>query len=154
MAARTEPSAKQTSLEAGSKSLAAERQRLWQQYLAKENGTRLPDLPVPTFRRLTLQLAFYGVSEASLLRDALYVLQGVNGLHLRFQVASPECPSERLVVHPGLRLPNAVRTLMLRIGEAGWHYRRVSRYVAACAPSKSGALVGHLEGLVCQVRSC
>ncbi|KAG8821864.1 Microtubule-nucleating Tub4p (gamma-tubulin) complex component [Serendipita sp. 399] len=70
------------------------------------------------------------VSESVLLRDALYLLQGISGKIVRF--ADQKGDGELTVVFsedPRHNLPAPIRALILRLSELGHLYMRVSKWV-------------------------
>ncbi|KAJ1838791.1 hypothetical protein LPJ73_006967, partial [Coemansia sp. RSA 2703] len=64
------------------------------------------------------------VAEAELLRDLVYVMQGVDGAHVRWNKAT-----QRYVVDAGLKLSRPTREMVASIAELGVLARRVQEYV-------------------------
>lgn len=62
----------------------------------------------------------HDVSEQFLLRDLVFVLQGINGTFLQFQSSL-----DRFAFRSDVTVPPSVHSLTLRIAEAGWLYKRV-----------------------------
>ncbi|KAI8920406.1 Spc98 family-domain-containing protein [Entophlyctis helioformis] len=60
------------------------------------------------------------VTEPELIRDVLFVFQGVDGKHIKFDAAA-----DNYVMDPQLSLPNPTRQLVRRICEVGWLYRAI-----------------------------
>lgn len=71
--------------------------------------------------------------EESLLRDLIYVFQGVDGKFIKFH---PKF--DAYVVSPQHGVPVPVRNLVLKIAELGWMYRRVKEYVERTTQSSVG----------------
>ncbi|CAO1613973.1 unnamed protein product [Parajaminaea phylloscopi] len=90
------------------------------------------------------------IPERELLRDILYLIQGINGHHVRFeQVASPEATHDPGVIRmepqqaddPAIRvrfvessagkIALPVRQLIHRLAEAGKHYMRITAFTKA-----------------------
>lgn len=81
----------------------------------------------------TLGLPF-GVSEALLVRDMLYVFQGIDGQYVKLRGAGE---SGQFVVVPaiGSGASASTRTLVAKLGELGWLFARVSDAVAFSSAS-------------------
>ena len=75
--------------------------------------------------KLLLQHSSSSVSESELLRDLLYTLLGGNGNLVQYHAGK-----DAFLVLPAVRLSPELRTLVQRIAELGWLYRKVSGYVA------------------------
>ena len=102
----------------------------------------------------------FAVSEAVLVRDVLFVLQGIDGQYVRWSesggctvgVGYAGAPSPgtqgayRVSDSVGPGVPLSTRTLISRIGELGWLFRRVCDYVTAldtaAAPGKVAQALG------------
>lgn len=79
-------------------------------------------------------------TERKLLRDLLFVLQGIAGKHIKF-----DSRSENYVIDPSLQLNRTVQDAVLCICELGWLYGRVSAYLkSALSPTAT------TKGLVVQ----
>jgi gamma-tubulin complex component 3 len=66
------------------------------------------------------------VPESELVRDVIFVCQGINGRYIRYDAAA-----EGYVIDPSVGIPRAARQLAQRLCEAGWLFRRLR---AALAP--------------------
>lgn len=77
--------------------------------------------------------------ELVLARDALFLLQGVNGKYASFE---GEGDAERVVCTEfvgSCTVPAFARAALMRVGEAGWQYRRLTRALTA-PDSNAGAV--------------
>ena len=70
-------------------------------------------------RRL-LTRACAQVPESALVRDVIFVCQGINGRYIRYDAAA-----EGYVIDPNVGIPRAPRALIQRLVEAGWLFRRL-----------------------------
>lgn len=77
--------------------------------------------------------------ENKLILDLLYILQGTNGTHIRYDVRS-----ELYVIDPKLALVSTARDLILSTCELGWVYKKVDTYIRHILNPK------HNQGLVSQ----
>lgn len=103
------------------------------------------------------------VSERDLLRDVLYLLQGINGHHVRFEEERPQPVHDPGVISTqpsdpepivkvkivdgidGLRIPLPTRHLIHRLAEAGKHYQRITSFIRAQAvEEKTGRVMQSL----------
>ncbi|KAF9057610.1 gamma-tubulin complex DGRIP91/SPC98 component [Panaeolus papilionaceus] len=85
------------------------------------------------------------IDESLLIRDALYLMQGISGMYIRF--TAPRGNSKGLVFEcePGLILP-ATKALIHRLAELGYLYSRVDTFVR----EREGATgVGMIEQSLC-----
>ncbi|PPQ98542.1 hypothetical protein CVT24_004033 [Panaeolus cyanescens] len=85
------------------------------------------------------------IDESVLIRDALYLMQGISGTHIRF--SSPQEGSQNIVFEcqPGSILP-ATKALVHRLAELGYLYSRVDSFVR----EREGASgVGMIEQSLC-----
>ncbi|XP_008791865.3 gamma-tubulin complex component 3 [Phoenix dactylifera] len=64
------------------------------------------------------------VSESALVRDVLYACQGIDGRYVRFDKAS-----DSYDLPESLKLPRSTRTMVRRLCELGWLFRKVRRYI-------------------------
>ena len=78
-----------------------------------------------------------GGSEALLLRDVVYALQGIDGRIVRFDQRA-----QGFVVDPNARVGRGKSGLVLRICELGWLFMRVKAFVVHAANEPSLGLVG------------
>lgn len=81
--------------------------------------------------------ASYEVSEAILLREIIFVFQGIEGKLIRLDSAS-----DAYRIDPKVGVPKAVRDLINKLAELGWLYRKVRKYLDARAGDKAMGLVG------------
>ncbi|CAJ0632189.1 7153_t:CDS:10 [Entrophospora sp. SA101] len=64
------------------------------------------------------------ISEAQLLRDIVFVLQGIEGQHIKFEKGSSS-----YIIDSKMTITYSTRDLLHRLTELGWLYRRVNEYV-------------------------
>ena len=103
----------------------------------------------------------FSVSEALLVRDMLYVFQGIDGQYVKFYehstVGVPPAvaalsPSStgcfRVADGVGAGVPLSTRTMVSKLGELGWLFRRINEYLEF-AVRKAGGRAG-VPGAVCR----
>ena len=85
------------------------------------------------------------LSERTLVRELLFVMQGIDGLHLQWDRLK-----DSYALPPGAKLPPGGRQLVGRLSELGWLFRHVSAYVKAGATAAGGSTsaAGGREGSV------
>lgn len=81
--------------------------------------------------------ASYEVSEAILLREIIYIFQGIEGKIIKLDDAS-----DAYRIDPNLGVPKSVRDLVNKLAELGWLYRKVRKYLDARAGDRALGLVG------------
>ncbi|XP_073045815.1 LOW QUALITY PROTEIN: gamma-tubulin complex component 3-like [Primulina eburnea] len=64
------------------------------------------------------------VSEEVLVRDVLYACQGIDGAYLKFDEKADE-----YVLPEFIKVPRATRTMVRKLCELGWLFRKVNRYI-------------------------
>eukprot|EP00164_Ancoracysta_twista_P021569 GFYU01039261.1.p1 GENE.GFYU01039261.1~~GFYU01039261.1.p1 ORF type:complete len:388 (-),score=49.40 GFYU01039261.1:95-1258(-) len=79
----------------------------------------------------------FEISEAVLLRDILFVFQGVDGRYIKYNV-----PADTYTVDPTVGIPTAARHMVCRLCEVGWLYRKVRRYLEEVTKNEGYGLVG------------
>ncbi|XP_062521244.1 gamma-tubulin complex component 3 homolog isoform X2 [Corticium candelabrum] len=79
----------------------------------------------------------FEVTEADLVRDIVYVLQGIDGKYVKFDAAS-----DMYKVDSKVGVPQTVRDLVGKLAELGWLYRRVNSFVAKQSNNRTIGLVG------------
>lgn len=79
----------------------------------------------------------YEISEAALLRDIIYIFQGIEGKVIKFDQAN-----DAYRIDPKLGVPKPVRELVHKVAELGWLYRKIRKYLDAHAGDKAMGLVG------------
>ena len=84
----------------------------------------------------------FDVSEADLVRDVLFVCQGIDGRHIRF-----EATVDGYLLDRHVSIPPAPRQLLQRLCEAGWLARRLRSYLAR---PPGGAVARALAAAVAQ----
>ena len=72
--------------------------------------------------------AWYEISEAALLRDIIYIFQGIEGKVIKFDQAN-----DAYRIDPKLGVPKPVRELVHKVAELGWLYRKIRKYLDAHA---------------------
>ncbi len=69
-------------------------------------------------------IASYEISEQALLRDLIFVFQGLDGKYIKY-----ESKIEAFTISSQYNIPQPVRNLVRKIAEVGWMYKKVSAYV-------------------------
>lgn len=98
-----------------------------------------PTTPTISFVRV---LALQGintaheVSEAALLRDLLFVFQGIDGTYVRFDPVV-----NAYIVDPNIGVPTTTRNLIGKLSELGWLYSKVSEFVTRRSKHQSAGAV-------------
>ncbi|CAL9176293.1 unnamed protein product [Musa hybrid cultivar] len=80
------------------------------------------------------------VSESALVRDILFVSQGIDGRYVRFDKVSDRYEPPDL-----LKLPRSMRTMVCKLSELGWLFRKVRGYITesmSCFPAEEVGTVG------------
>lgn len=81
--------------------------------------------------------ASYEVSEATLLREIIYIFQGIEG-----KVIKLDQSNDAYRIDSKLGVPRAVRDLVNKLAELGWLFRKIRKYLDAHAGDKALGLVG------------
>lgn len=81
--------------------------------------------------------SLYEVTEKVLLRDILYVFQGIEGRVIHYDTTTD---SYKINKDIGISLP--IRDLIAKLAELGWLFRRVQKFLTARAGDKALGLVG------------
>ncbi|EMS57943.1 Gamma-tubulin complex component 3-like protein [Triticum urartu] len=87
------------------------------------------------------------VSEATLVRDVLYACQGIDGRYVRYDKAS-----DTYDLPAGVRVPGSTRTLVRKLCEVGWLFRKVRGFVSdnvSRLPSHAATEVGTVAQAFC-----
>ncbi|CAL5081701.1 unnamed protein product [Urochloa decumbens] len=87
------------------------------------------------------------VSEAALVRDVLYACQGIDGRYVRYDKAS-----DAYDLPDGVRVPRSTRTLVRKLCELGWLFRKVRGFISgniSRSPSDAGTEVGTVAQAFC-----
>lgn len=79
----------------------------------------------------------FEVTEQSLLRDILYVFQGIEGKMIRY-----DDESEGYRIDPLIGVPFPIRDFIDKLNELGWLYRKVKKFLDARIGDKALGLVG------------
>ena len=79
----------------------------------------------------------YEVTEAALLRDIIFVFQGIEGKYIKYDQSS-----DSYRIDNKLGVPKSVRDFVNKLAELGWLYRKVRKYLDARAGDKALGLVG------------
>ncbi|EDO26597.1 predicted protein [Nematostella vectensis] len=82
-------------------------------------------------------IASYEISEAVLLREIIYIFQGIEGTIIKLD---PTTDAYRISNNVGV--PKSVRDLVNKLGELGWLYRKVRKYLDARSGDRALGLVG------------
>ena len=79
----------------------------------------------------------YEVTERLLLRDVLYVFQGIEGKIIQY-----DSTSDSYKINKDIGVPLPVRDLIGKLAELGWLFRRVQKFLSARTGDKALGLVG------------
>ncbi|KAF8952057.1 Gamma-tubulin complex component 3 [Haplosporangium bisporale] len=77
------------------------------------------------------------VEESALLRDLMFVFQGIDGKMVKFGAESGTCS-----IDPSFNISNSTRGLVNRLTELGWLYKRINTYVQTTLKESTAGLVG------------
>ncbi|SAM07681.1 hypothetical protein [Absidia glauca] len=77
------------------------------------------------------------VPEAYLLRDLIYIFQGINGQYITFDPITKE-----YALDPHVSIPKSMQDLIYRLTELGWLYQRVHEFITTYYDQLSMGLVG------------
>ncbi|KAG0332525.1 Gamma-tubulin complex component 3 [Podila horticola] len=77
------------------------------------------------------------VEESALLRDLIFVFQGIDGKMVKFGAESGTCS-----IDPSFNISNSTRGLVNRLTELGWLYKRINTYVLTTLKESTAGLVG------------
>ncbi|KAF9104577.1 Gamma-tubulin complex component 3 [Mortierella sp. AM989] len=77
------------------------------------------------------------VEESALLRDLIFVFQGIDGKMIKFGEESGTC-----IIDQSVNIANATRSLVSRLTELGWLYKKVNTYVQETLKHGTAGLVG------------
>ena len=84
-------------------------------------------------------------TEVKLLRDLLYIFQGVVGAHIRYDTRS-----ESYVLDPSLGLSCPAKDIVLCLCELGWLYAKVDAYINKTENASSRGLIAQAFGFALQ----
>ena len=79
----------------------------------------------------------YEITEKLLLRDILFVFQGIDGKIVRF-----DSTSDSYRISSDINVPLPIRDMVGKLAELGWLFRRVCKYLDARSGDKALGLVG------------
>lgn len=88
-------------------------------------------------KNIFLYSASHEVSEAALLREIIYIFQGIEGKVIRLDQTN-----DAYRIDSKLGVPKAVRDLVNKLAELGWLFRKIRKYLDAHAGDKAMGLVG------------
>ena len=80
------------------------------------------------------------VEESALLRDLIFVFQGIDGKMVKFGVESGTC-----TIDPSLNITHSTRGLVSRLTELGWLYKKINQYVQKTLKEGTAGLVGQVS---------
>ena len=109
----------------------------------KKNQMKRKQITLPVLLIYGLQTfcytisASYEVSEATLLREIIYIFQGIEG-----KVIKLDQSNDAYRIDSKLGVPRAVRDLVNKLAELGWLFRKIRKYLDAHAGDKAMGLVG------------
>jgi gamma-tubulin complex component 3 len=105
----------------------------------------LPSLTATAADRRGDAVLPFAVSEALLLRDLLFVFQGIDGQYVRYH---PPSSCFRLVDAAAATVPHSTRTLVCKLSEVGWLYLKVSQFLQRQAVTEA---LGKVAQALCAV---
>jgi gamma-tubulin complex component 3 len=79
----------------------------------------------------------FEVTEAALVRDVIYAIQGIDGKYLKFDFAS-----DMYKIDATVGVPQPIRDQVAKLAELGWLYRRIQFYVTKESNNRAIGLVG------------
>ncbi|KAK5827942.1 Spc98 family-domain-containing protein [Linnemannia elongata] len=79
---------------------------------------------------------FHEVEESVLLRDLIFVFQGIDGKMVKFGAESGTC-----TIDPSFNISHSTRGLVNRLTELGWLYKKINQYVQKTLKEASAGLV-------------
>ncbi|KAH3813588.1 hypothetical protein DPMN_142049 [Dreissena polymorpha] len=96
---------------------------------------------VPRSSRQTIKVqsdnTSFEIPETELVRDLVYVFQGIEGKWVRFDASK-----DGYKVDPQAGIPKAIRQLVSKLAECGWLFNKVKNYVETRCADKTFGLVG------------
>jgi Gamma tubulin complex component N-terminal len=87
-------------------------------------------------------------TELTILTDLLFIFQGINGKHIKYDPRS-----ESYVIDPALkhRIPPPVREIILCLCEVGWLFEKISKYTTKVEASEASGLISQAFAFSLQV---
>jgi gamma-tubulin complex component 3 len=82
------------------------------------------------------------VEESDLLRDLIFIFQGIDGKLVKLGEESGTC-----IIDPWLNISQSTRGLVGRLTELGWLYKKVDQYVQKTLMESTAGLVGQVISL-------
>lgn len=79
----------------------------------------------------------YEITERLLLRDVLYVFQGIEGRVIKY-----DSSAEAYKISPEIDVPLSIKDMIGKLSELGWMFRRVKKFLDARTGDKALGLVG------------
>ncbi|KAG0327927.1 Gamma-tubulin complex component 3, partial [Podila humilis] len=95
------------------------------------NGDRMTSMPA------TEEGQEEQVEESAILRDLMFVFQGIDGKMVKFGAESGTCS-----IDPYFNISNSTRSLVSKLTELGWLYKRINTYVQTTLKESTAGLVG------------
>jgi gamma-tubulin complex component 3 len=83
------------------------------------------------------------IPEAALLRDMMFIFQGIDGTYIRF-----DSEADTYIVDDTVGIPRSTRELVHRLTELGWLYKRIQSFVASNIDDPSIGLVGQVIAIL------
>ncbi|KAF9410504.1 Gamma-tubulin complex component 3 [Podila epigama] len=77
------------------------------------------------------------VPESALLRDLMFVFQGIDGKMVKFGSQTGTC-----IIDPSFNISDSTRGIVNRLTELGWLYKRINAYVQKTLTEATAGLVG------------
>ncbi|KAJ3043517.1 Gamma-tubulin complex component 3 [Rhizophlyctis rosea] len=101
-----------------------------------DSKTPLPSKPYNSYYAKSHK-AQTEVTESMLLRDIIYVFQGIDGKYVRYDPSA-----DSFLVNPETGVPRPLREIIRRLAETGWLYRRIHDHVQKAKTETKAGLVG------------
>ncbi len=79
----------------------------------------------------------YELPENVLMREIIYIFQGIEGKYIKFDVSN-----EGFRIEPRIGIPKAVRTIVSKLAECGWLYNKARKYADSRSTDRAFGLVG------------
>lgn len=84
-------------------------------------------------------------TEAKLLKDLLFVFQGISGAHIKYSLRA-----EAYIIDPSLHVPTSARDLVLCMCELGWLYNKIEKFITKVEKTAINGLVSQAFGYAIQ----
>ncbi|KAJ3037161.1 Gamma-tubulin complex component 3, partial [Rhizophlyctis rosea] len=102
-----------------------------------EDRGPVPTKPYNSYYTAKYHKAQSSISESMLLRDVIYVFQGIDGKYVKYDASA-----DSFLVNVETGVPRSLREIIRRLAEAGWLYRRISAFVEKAKSETGAGLIG------------